>query len=584
MDIITLVFDSRPDYLANAPEDASLLTAPLGTASVLEQLLNTAEDAGSKDFFVLPDFAPNESYERHLQELSGGQVKLIDARSWNALIESHELSDVLLIVDPRYWPIEGYDIKGAMKESHNVRWAVHAVSVGGGSQSTQEIVQCDDDGQVRRIGRYYNQVTWTQIDAIAFSLVPLASVEGISSRSLASLRSTLASRSALSRDWPLEGGVIDLSEDQGLLLLNEQFALDAADMDVSDGRFRIHHGVVTSSDTTVHPSAKLVGPVVIQPGVRVEENATILGPAVVGRNARVCRDALVAQSVLSEKTTVQRDWPARQAVAFGKWQKPSNGAPSSDTERSFDPVKRRLLRLGMDDAGIREANAKRAIYPILKLILDVTIAGISLVLLSPLLAIVAIAVKLDSDGPVFFGHGREGMDGKVFHCLKFRTMGKDAHQRQRELYSANNVDGPQFKLHNDPRVTRVGAWLRATNIDELPQLINVFLGQMSLVGPRPSPFRENQICVPWRRARLSVRPGITGLWQICRDQRSEGDFHQWIAYDIMYVRHLSFWLDVKIILATVLTLGGLWNVPHSWLVSDHHARSDAPELSDPQIA
>ena len=112
-------------------------------------------------------------------------------------------------------------------------------------------------------------------------------------------------------------------------------------------------------------------------------------------------------------------------------------------------------------------------------------------------------------------------------------MTADAHRQQRQLYRSNQVDGPQFKLKEDPRVTRVGRLLRVTNLDEIPQLINVLRGQMSLVGPRPSPFRENQICVPWRRARLSVRPGITGLWQVCRDEdRTEGDFHEWIYYDL----------------------------------------------------
>ena len=109
-------------------------------------------------------------------------------------------------------------------------------------------------------------------------------------------------------------------------------------------------------------------------------------------------------------------------------------------------------------------------------------------------------------------------------------------------------------------------WIRGTNVDELPQLINVLLGHMSLVGPRPSPFRENQICVPWRRARLSVRPGITGLWQLCHDNRRGGDFHQWIFYDMTYVRHFSIWLDLKILLATVVSLGGRCTVPLSWLV------------------
>ncbi|MBU0716751.1 MAG: sugar transferase, partial [Planctomycetes bacterium] len=189
-----------------------------------------------------------------------------------------------------------------------------------------------------------------------------------------------------------------------------------------------------------------------------------------------------------------------------------------------------------------------------------------LVVLTPLLFVVAVLIKLDSPGPVFFAHRREGRGNKEFGCLKFRTMVVDAHRKQKELYDRNEVDGPQFKMSDDPRITRMGRVLRATNIDELPQLFNVLLGQMSLVGPRPSPFRENQVCVPWRRARLSVRPGITGLWQLCRDDRADGDFHQWIYYDLAYVRNLSGWLDSKILLATVLTGGGRVPLPVSWFV------------------
>ena len=115
-------------------------------------------------------------------------------------------------------------------------------------------------------------------------------------------------------------------------------------------------------------------------------------------------------------------------------------------------------------------------------------------------------------------------------------------------------------------MTHLGRILRATNLDELPQLINVLRGEMSLVGPRPSPFRENQICVPWRQGRLSVRPGVTGLWQICRRNRSSGDFHQWIEYDLLYVQQVSPWLDLKILLATAITLAGWVPVPAAWLV------------------
>jgi hypothetical protein len=117
-----------------------------------------------------------------------------------------------------------------------------------------------------------------------------------------------------------------------------------------------------------------------------------------------------------------------------------------------------------------------------------------------------------------------------------------------------------------------------SNVDELPQLAHVVLGQMSLIGPRPSPFRENQICVPWREARLAVRPGITGLWQLCRRERSAGDFHQWIHYDMLYVRHLSLWLDVKIFLATLLTAAGRWCVPVTRLIPARKLR-EAQERS-----
>jgi lipopolysaccharide/colanic/teichoic acid biosynthesis glycosyltransferase len=192
-------------------------------------------------------------------------------------------------------------------------------------------------------------------------------------------------------------------------------------------------------------------------------------------------------------------------------------------------------------------------YAQVKRALDFAVALLGLIALAPLLAVVSLVIKLSSRGPVCFGHAREGRAGREFRCWKFRTMVTGADALQRTLYKQNAVDGPQFKLEHDPRITRVGHWLRKTNIDELPQLINVLCSHMSLIGPRPSPFRENQICVPWRQARLSVQPGITGLWQICRHERDAGDFHQWIYYDILYVRHMSFWLDLKILLATLAT-------------------------------
>jgi lipopolysaccharide/colanic/teichoic acid biosynthesis glycosyltransferase len=188
--------------------------------------------------------------------------------------------------------------------------------------------------------------------------------------------------------------------------------------------------------------------------------------------------------------------------------------------------------------------------------IEAVVAAAFLVLLLPLFVILAILVKLTSPGPVFYGAIREGLDGRVFRCWKFRSMRVNADAMQRALAEAQYADGPQFKIERDPRITPIGGWLRAWNLDELPQLANVVLREMSFVGPRPSPFEENQICVPWRDGRLSVRPGITGLWQVCRRDRAEGDFHQWILYDLLYVAHASFWVDVRIFVATIVTLGG----------------------------
>jgi len=156
--------------------------------------------------------------------------------------------------------------------------------------------------------------------------------------------------------------------------------------------------------------------------------------------------------------------------------------------------------------------------------------------------------------PVFFRHRRETMGGQEFGCLKFRSMRNDAEKMKAQLVGKNQADGPQFFMKDDPRNTRVGKLLRDLQLDELPQFINVLRGDMSVVGPRPSPFKENQYCPPWREARLSVRPGLTGLWQISRTRAEGTDFQEWIKFDIEYVERQSFFFDLWIIWRTVAML------------------------------
>lgn len=203
-----------------------------------------------------------------------------------------------------------------------------------------------------------------------------------------------------------------------------------------------------------------------------------------------------------------------------------------------------------------ERRTRDGLYGPLKRALDVVVAICVLVLGLPVLLACAVAVVIDDGFPVFFGHRRQLRGGGTFRCWKFRTMRRDAEARVAELRQQNLCDGPQVFIRDDPRVTRVGRLLRRLQLDELPQFWNVLVGEMSLVGPRPSPEKENQFCPAWREMRLSVRPGITGLWQVMRTREPGKDFQEWIRYDIDYVRRMGPWLDLRILVQTVWTVLG----------------------------
>lgn len=190
------------------------------------------------------------------------------------------------------------------------------------------------------------------------------------------------------------------------------------------------------------------------------------------------------------------------------------------------------------------------VYFFFKRLFDFTASLAGLIALLPVMLIVSVMVLLEDGWPIFFGHKRQGRGGRLFTCWKFRTMVRNAEQIARELTEYNICDGPQVYIEDDPRVTRVGKLLRPAHLDELPQLWNVLLGQMSLVGPRPSPDDENQFCPAWRDIRLSVRPGITGLWQLYRTREPGEDFQEWIKFDIRYVRNASFLYDMMILAKT----------------------------------
>ena len=170
-------------------------------------------------------------------------------------------------------------------------------------------------------------------------------------------------------------------------------------------------------------------------------------------------------------------------------------------------------------------------------------------MLSPLLALIAIAVCVSSRGPVLYRSIRPGIGGEPFACFKFRTMRSGSDQQQADLESLNEASGALFKIRRDPRLTRVGRMLRRFSLDELPQLVNVLLGQMSLVGPRPLPQRDFEQLEDWHKTRYLVLPGITGLWQV--SGRSELDFDDLVRLDFLYLERWSIGLDLSILLKTV---------------------------------
>jgi exopolysaccharide biosynthesis polyprenyl glycosylphosphotransferase len=191
----------------------------------------------------------------------------------------------------------------------------------------------------------------------------------------------------------------------------------------------------------------------------------------------------------------------------------------------------------------------------LKRLLDILISGAAIWMLLPLLAITAALVKLSSRGPIFFGQVRVGLRGKPFRMLKFRSMVADAEARRADLEAQNEQAGPVFKLRSDPRITPVGRFIRKYSIDELPQLLNVLRGDMSLVGPRPPIPSEVLKYEPWQRRRLSVRPGLTCIWQV--SGRNQISFEQWMYLDMRYIDHWSLAQDVNLILRTIpVVIGG----------------------------
>lgn len=341
----------------------------------------------------------------------------------------------------------------------------------------------------------------------------------------------------------LGGNVLDLSCEKDLLNF---FRINLQNLSDDNYLTRYDHKGICES-------ARILGKVQMGKNVTLGENSVIIGPAMIGHDVTVEANAIIHSSIIATGSHVGGNQRISNTIYFNDapLQSGCDLEPSSFYHNYLSGIDTKRADYEVNNfrrwRGVGYANH-------LKRFFDIIFSVWVLLFFLPVFPVIALVIKLTSSGPVFFGHNRQGLHGKEFKCWKFRTMLVGADNLQAALRVRNEVDGPQFKIENDPRINGVGHFLRETCLDEIPQFFNVLCGQMSLVGPRPSPEKENSLCPPWRDARLSVRPGITGLWQICRTRQQAQDFQEWVYYDTQYVKTLSWKKDLWICLATVKEL------------------------------
>jgi lipopolysaccharide/colanic/teichoic acid biosynthesis glycosyltransferase/NDP-sugar pyrophosphorylase family protein len=312
----------------------------------------------------------------------------------------------------------------------------------------------------------------------------------------------------------------------------------------------------------VNASARVFAPVVMGSGSKVDAEVIILGPSAIGSHCQVERGAVINECVVLDNARIRQGAYLHRCVICA-------GA-IIDNLTSFHEMAVMQTQAELPEqtvVSLRE-HARRnpahmegplewqtdvgAIYQKVKRGMDVFLSLLGLIITAPIMLLVAMLIKLDSPGEVIFRQERCGQGGRNFTMYKFRSMLNNAEDLKRELQDLNEVDGPMFKIVQDPRITRVGRFIRDTNLDELPQLWNVLKGDMSMVGPRPLSLDEMRYNPKWRDARLSVRPGMTGLWQV--EAHTNVYFNDWIINDLEYVKHCSLWLDVKIMIKTMKRL------------------------------
>ncbi len=348
------------------------------------------------------------------------------------------------------------------------------------------------------------------------------------------------------------GTAYDLGSADGILAVSRAALRGSARLGAVPRQGEESRAAPVGAESGVSPLARVIGPALLGRQVTVAADAVIVGPTVLCDGSAVGRGALVDSCIVGSGVSIQAGQSLRNCVV--------TASPGGQVVgRAVAGMGRRPAEHpGGHRGSVFRQWPKFSYARCLKRIADVMAAVFIVILFAPVIPVIALAIKIGSPGPAFFADKRQGRHGRPFHCVKFRTMRQGADKIQDKLRFVSEVDGPQFKIADDPRITTVGRFLRETHLDEIPQFFNVLWGQMSVVGPRPSPEVENTLCPSWRDARLSVRPGITGLWQVYCTREPQKDFQEWIHYDMQYVRDFSFGLDLWICWRTFVKMVGLF--------------------------
>lgn len=349
---------------------------------------------------------------------------------------------------------------------------------------------------------------------------------------------------------------------QNLFNLEDYMKLNEAVLSDRLGSITYHRqispNVWAGQNVRIGSRVNFIGPIVIGDNTVIDDDVQVIGPVAIGGDCFVGKGAMLRESMLWNRSRVaEGSWVERSVITRDSTVGPRQHLQGAVVVK--DQLRAATVNLleknynittiaSAKPTAVLQGKYRRRLYDFTKRGIDLFFASLLFLFFLPVMGALAVAIKVDSPGPVFFRQRRCGLGGNEFFMFKFRSMVQDAAERQHELKHLNQVDGPIFKIENDPRMTRVGKMLRKFSLDEIPQLLNILRGEMSFVGPRPLARKELKFEPSWSETRLQVKPGLTGLWQV--SGRSDSSFRDWVAMDKHYAMHQSLMLDLKIMFKT----------------------------------